>query len=256
MVWFHLDCPYPGAPMEAGALRGGHYRYMQELAQLEAHEPMEVPPEVLASMGPVRTPLCANKWEKALSGHPDRAFVAYLLRGMTRGFRIGFDCQAVSLESARKNMLSARQESAVVEAYLDKERAAGRVFGPLPRSCSQAVQVSRFGGIPKPHQPGKWRLIVDLSHPKGRSGVDKALCSISYASVDEASELVLRLGRYANLAKMDIANAYRIVPVHPADRPLLGMMWEGELLSMLPYPSGFDLHLRCLRQWLMPWSGS
>ena len=43
VVWFHLGCPYPGAPMEAGALRGGHYRYMQELDQLEAHEPMEVP---------------------------------------------------------------------------------------------------------------------------------------------------------------------------------------------------------------------
>ena len=29
--------------------------------------------------------------------------------------------------------------------------------------------MSRFGVISKPHQPGKWRLITDLSSPKGAS---------------------------------------------------------------------------------------
>ena len=31
------------------------------------------------------------------------------------------------------------------------------------------VHVSRFGVILKTHQPGKWRLITDLSHPQGHS---------------------------------------------------------------------------------------
>ena len=31
------------------------------------------------------------------------------------------------------------------------------------------LQINEFGVIPKPHQPGKWMLIVDLSHPPGTS---------------------------------------------------------------------------------------
>ena len=44
-------------------------------------------------------------------------------------------------------------------------------------------------GNTKPHQPGKWRLIVDLSHPKGFSindGIEAELCSLKYTSVEEA----------------------------------------------------------------------
>ena len=51
------------------------------------------------------------------------------------------------------------------------------------------VRTSRIGVIPKPHQPGKWRLITDLSSPKRESindGIDLVLCSVSYASVDDA----------------------------------------------------------------------
>lgn len=41
--------------------------------------------------------------------------------------------------------------------------------------------------------------------------------------------MVISQGRRAELTKLDIANAYWIVPVHPDDRPLLGMKWKGSL---------------------------
>ena len=74
----------------------------------------------------------------------------------------------------------------VVEEYLAKELELGRVIGPLT-SGSLQLQINRFGVIPKSGQPGKWRLIVDLSHPDGFSlndGIEPELCSLSYASVD------------------------------------------------------------------------
>ena len=37
------------------------------------------------------------------------------------------------------------------------------------------------------------------------------------------------MGTCTQLAKFDIESAYRIVPVHPTDRLLLGMQWEGQL---------------------------
>ena len=71
----------------------------------------------------------------------------------------------------------------MVRDYLRCERDAGRVLGPITGVVKAGVHVNRFEVIPKPYQPGKWRLIVDLSHPKGASindGVDPNLCSVSY----------------------------------------------------------------------------
>ena len=94
------------------------------------------------------------------------------------------------------------------------------------------MHVSRFGLIPKPHQPGKWKLITDLSLPKGASvndEVDPQLCSLSYLSVDDTVKRIIGLGSGALFAKIDIESAYRLIPVQPDDRPLLGLEWKGQL---------------------------
>ena len=158
----------------AGAVFEGRYSYMKELVVLDSCRPgpSEVVPDTLrAALAAMRTPLRVAEWGRALRGHPDREFVDYLLDGMSQGFRIGFNQAFGHLKSAKRNMVSASAEPAVIEAYLAKERAAGRVVGPLvPEGdlAASCIHTSRFGVIPKPHQPGKWRLIVDLSHPKGQ----------------------------------------------------------------------------------------
>lgn len=45
------------------------------------------------------------------------------------------------------------------------------------------------------------------------------------------------LGKGFLLAKIDIESAFRNIPVHPDDRHLLGMMWEGDLYidTVLPF---------------------
>ena len=97
-----------------------------------------------------------------------------------------------------------------------------------------------MGVIPKGHTPGKWRLITDLSHPEGNSvndGIEPRLVSISYISVEAVAIAARRLGRGALLAKVDIKAAYRLVPVHPQDRYLLGIEWDGAHYAdgMLPF---------------------
>ena len=80
-------------------------------------------------------------------------------------------------------------------------------------------------------QPGKWRLIVDLSSPRGESindAISSELCHLQYASVLDAAALVRHLGKGAMLAKIDLHQAYRIIPVHPDDHPLLGVRWQGQ----------------------------
>ena len=75
-------------------------------------------------------------------------------------------------------------------------------------------------------------MIVDLSYPDGRSVNDEIappLCSLRYASVDDAHRFITRLGRNTLLLKIDLKSAYRIVPVHAQDRHLLGICWEGHV---------------------------
>ena len=49
---------------------------------------------------------------------------------------------------------------------------------------------------------------------------------------------VLELGPGAQLAKIDIKSTYRIIPVHPDDRPLLGMHWGDHLYVDTALPFG------------------
>ncbi len=49
---------------------------------------------------------------------------------------------------------------------------------------------------------------------------------------------VVEKGVGAQLAKIDIRSAYRIVSVHPDDRWLLGMSWEGALYVDTALPFG------------------
>ena len=120
-------------------------------------------------------------------------------------------------------MQSAIVNPSVVTGYLEKECRLGRVVGPLPKGSIDA-HVSRFGVIPKSSQPGKWRLIIDLSHPEGgcvNEGIRADLCSLVYCSIDNAVDVILDLGQGSLLAKMDLESAYRNVPVHSTDQSLL-----------------------------------
>ena len=88
------------------------------------------------------------------------------------------------------------------------------------------MQISPIGVVPKRNRPNTWHLIVDLSSPLGNSvndGIDQNLSSITYTSIDDAVSF--------------IREAYRAVPVHPLDRPLLGIRWkEGYYLDgALPF---------------------
>lgn len=138
-------------------------------------------------------------------------------------------------------MLSARQHPHIIDEYLLTESQAGNILGPYsPHSAPTGLHINRFGVIPKKHQVNRWRLITDLSFPDGFSvneAIDPALCSLEYITVDKVAEAAMRLGHGSLLAKIDIKAAYRLIPVHPSDRPMLGMKWRDSLYidGMLPF---------------------
>lgn len=219
-------------------LEGSAYSYMGDLRTLQGRKGADrAPPEVAG----VSTPLVVAEWRRCLANHPDREFVGYILQGLEEGFRLGFRYTGRSNKSAKSNMHSAAERPEVINSYLAKEVELGRVVGPLERSQFPEAHVSRFGLVPKNHQPDKWRLIVDLSHPAGASvndGIEPEVCSMHYTSVAEAVEQVLERGAGTQLAKFDVESAYRNISVHPDDRMLLGMSWKDKLYVDTALPFG------------------
>jgi len=186
------------------------------------------------------TPLVPSTWSYFLSTHPSQTLVEFFIRGLSQGFRIGLNNTSIKLRSAKKNMNSSLDHPLVVQEYLRKEVVEGRVAGPFREELVPHVHINRFGVIPKSHQPNKWRLIVDLSFPREHSindGIPKDLCSMSYVTINDAIDRILSTGPGSLLAKIDIKNAFRLIPVHPADRHFLAMQWDNWIFidTCLPF---------------------
>ena len=209
------------------------------------------------------TPYCP-KLEQPLSNTPRSVPSKFLPCQNLQGFRIGYHNPQSSLKSAKRSLVCALQHPEVVDHYLEEELALKRVTGPFLKELVPEVHINRFGVIPKKHQPGKWRLIVDLSHPSGHSvndGIPKPLCSLSYITVDSAIAEIMKLGRGTLLAKVDVKSAFHLLPVHPADHHLLAMNWNAQVFidTCLPFglrsaPKLFNI-LADLLSWILEQKG-
>ena len=218
-----LCCPF--------SLLGQTYQYTEDLLSLE-----RVGGAPLLPGRSVEGVLPVEAWDHFLSSHPDQRFAAFLRRGIAAGFRIGYD-RSHALGQASGNFPSVSRHSEAAAKYIQGEAEAGKLF---PASQPGDAHCNPVGLIPKSHQPGKFRLIVDLSAPLNRSvnvGIDSGLCSLSYASVDDAVRLVCEAGQGAFMAKLDLEAAYWHVPVHPDDQGLLAVKWGDEVYvdSALPF---------------------
>ena len=188
-----------------------------------------------------QSPIKLDQLAPFLARHPDQALASYIHMGLLNGFRIGYSCCRTQLRSRNTNHPSALANTKVVDDRIATELAAGRLLGPILPHLVSVVHTSPLGLIPKTHQPNKWRLICDLSSPAGSSvndGISPELCSLQYAKVDDAVNMIQLLGRDTQLVKLDLKDAYRIVPVHPADYHLLGIKWKGHTYVDRALPFG------------------
>ena len=151
------------------------------------------------------SPLLTDNWRDVLQSHPDQRFASYISSGLTSGFRIGFDRKGPCLRSATRNHPSALSNQSAVKNYIEAELEAGRVVGPIAHNLTDCLHNSPIGLVHKSNQVGRWRMIADLSFPRGHSandGVSKDLLSITYARVDDAVARILQLGRGTQLANL------------------------------------------------------
>ena len=125
--------------------------------------------------------------------------------------------------------------------YLANKVRLGQVVGPSDAPPVQDLHVGSFGVIPKKGQPGKWRLVMDLSLPQGHSvndGIDPESWHLQYIKMDDIIKVVSKCGPGALMAKFDIESAYQNIAIHPSDRHLLGLKWRNTYYIDLALPFG------------------
>ena len=89
---------------------------------------------------------------------------------------------------------------------------------------------SPLGLVPKKEQ-GEFRLIHDLSFPKTNSVNSHILpefTAVTFQMLDHCVEQLVSLGKGAYIAKADLQDAFRIIPVSPLDYRLLGFKLQGQ----------------------------
>ena len=127
-----------------------------------------------------------------------------------------------------------------VKSMLQKESMLERIAGPYPTPPLDNFIVSPLGCIPK-KESGKFRIIHDLSSPRGNSindFISEEDASVQYETFDTLVSLVQHYGKGCLMAKTDIEEAFRIIPIHPSDRHLLGFSFENEFFYDKCLPMG------------------
>lgn len=179
------------------------------------------------------TPINIDILSSYLSSHPDSTFVDYLITGLSQGFRVGV-CSPLSTPYVARNLQSALAEPDIVSSLLDKELNKGYIIGPFSSSPFSLHRVNSIGIATRKYS-GKKRLIFDMSSPHSNNLASVNECippeffSLYYASVDDAIHLIKIAGYGAQLAKADITDAFKIMPIHSSDWPFFGVKWRNLL---------------------------
>ena len=200
----------------------------------------EIPKRIL-------TPLKPEVFSKYLSNYPDRIFVANLIHNITHGADIGYTGPKHS--RSVPNSLSARIHECALTEAIKKEVALSHSIGPFSAPPLSDFIVNSLAVRPKPN--GSVRVIMDLSRPTGASVndfIDKEAFSVSSSTLDNAIKKIAKVGKGCYLAKLDIKHAYRLVPVRPADWPLLGFQVADKYYFdiVLPFGCRSSAYLFCM----------
>lgn len=158
-----------------------------------------------------------NQWERFLQGYGE---APYLIQGIREGFRLGV--------SETKKTWSAKpsKPDSTVSTKLSEEIEKKRVLGPFLKPPIKDLHISPITAIEK-KKKGTFRLIHNLSAPRGGSvndAIPDHLKSVNYCYVQDVVQYIIGSkikGQY--MSKVDIKEAFRIIPVHPSDWKWLGM---------------------------------
>ena len=160
---------------------------------------------------------CLSTWHQELTHDMDREF---LLQGFTNGFHI-IQSESPLQHTECNNYKSATHPN--VKPLVEQEILCELSLGRYIASNIPMTITSSLGAVPRKDKV-KPRLIHDCSMPHGKGLNSYAKPDhFSFETIDTAIKHISH-GSYC--AKIDLASAYRHVPLHPSNFHATGLKWH------------------------------
>lgn len=175
------------------------------------------------------TPVKIKSLLEMLQGY-DQEKLLIIQNGFTYGFHLG--CCAFPSSKISRNHRSALEHPSVIQEFIHQGIELGRIAGPFTSPPLSNFVSSPLGVVPK-SEPGKFRVIHDLSFPKHDSVnllIPEENSKVKYDSIDVVTDLLRQFGQGALMAKTDIQDAFRIIPIHSDDYNLFGFLLGQQIL--------------------------
>lgn len=135
------------------------------------------------------TPVKPEKLSEELQGY-DEQLKKYLIDGFTYGFSLG--CTETPQSHIASNHKSTASHGEVINAHISKGLSLDRIADPFSEPPFSPFVSSPLRIVPK-SEPGKFRIIHDLSYPKNNSvntNIPKENSVVQYDTIDWVINLV------------------------------------------------------------------
>ena len=191
-------------------------------------------------LGGLTSQMNSRCWEYYLQYETDSIVRDYLTNGINHGFAIvDSDIQIDSYRCMNYKSVLSTEAFVYVNDLIFKEISDGKYV----RAASEPVCVHALGVVPK--SDGTFRPITDCKRPLGYSinnYMDSTFQHFTYCTVDEVAS---NMSENCFMATVDIASAYRSIPIFPDQRKFQAIAWpiDGELCDLLDTHLSFGL--RC-----------
>jgi len=203
----HTDTPTHTSPTQ-GMEKGPHIPTHN--AHNTKHMPTPINPDVLDSM---------------LKDYKDRK---YIVDGFREGFSLGFEGPRTPLTSNNSHTIT--DKTHLAQTKIDNEVRLGRIEGPFDQPPWPNMKFSPLA-LREKSTPGTYRLLHNLSYPYDHNAVNINIAqenkTVHYSTIRDAAKLLNSIP-HPHMAKSDIKDAFRLIPLDPRDYHLTGIKLNGK----------------------------
>ena len=157
----------------------------------------------------------------------------------TSGVYLDFEGNDAPLTS--NNSQSALLQPDVAQTKLLHELSNDRIAGPFHTPPFINFKSSPLA-LREKQQRGTYRLLHNLSYPYDLNSVNynihKSASTVTYENLSHAVTAIQDSSPNAHMAKSDIADAFRLIPLHPSQYRLTGFNWGNEYYYDKCLPQG------------------
>ena len=159
--------------------------------------------------------------DKLLKGYHDRNFI---IKGFKEGFKVGY--VGSFPPNVAKNAKTVNENPQAALDKINEEISLGRISGPHASPPLTNLTTSPLALRPKRNSV-KFRLLHNLSSPYDGTSVNfnipDVCANVKFATITDAVKIILD-NKFCFIAKSDIADAFRLIPLHPSDYHLMGFI--------------------------------